>query len=255
MLATHHRKSHTVMLFIWCMAIQVRKYFITDMIMPRCFGEINIFRFQKCNFNFPCFLLWTILIAILYTGSILISIQLYSVTGAWEWRAKKYINTCKTIMQNYVKQHNFAIGHLGLYDYDDVIISAMARQIISLTIVYSTLIQAKIKEKIIALRHWPLCGEFFHLMTSSWLIPICGTLTRREKYWKAPRIDLWIPTYAMSCEIFPWNVSTHENDSSLYTYGRLSDLQSQCKDRLSTYGIPIVIGMSWDRLIFIMRNL
>ena len=36
----------------------------------------------------------------------------------------------------------------------------MATQITSLTIVYSTVIQAQIKENIKAPRHWPLCGEF-----------------------------------------------------------------------------------------------
>ena len=36
----------------------------------------------------------------------------------------------------------------------------MASQITSLTIVYSTVIQAQIKENIKAPRHWPLCGEF-----------------------------------------------------------------------------------------------
>ena len=70
--------------------------------------------------------------------------------------------------------------------YNDVIMSAIASQITSLAIVYSTVfIQTQIKENIKAPRHWPLCGEFtgdrwiprtngqsrgkcFHLMTSSW---------------------------------------------------------------------------------------
>ena len=38
--------------------------------------------------------------------------------------------------------------------------SAMASQINSLTIVYSTVFQGQIKENIKALRHWPLWGEF-----------------------------------------------------------------------------------------------
>ena len=37
---------------------------------------------------------------------------------------------------------------------------AMASQITSLTIVYSTFIQAQIKENIKAPRQWPFCGEF-----------------------------------------------------------------------------------------------
>ena len=38
--------------------------------------------------------------------------------------------------------------------------STMVSQITSLTIVYSTFIQAQIIENIKAPRHWPLCGEF-----------------------------------------------------------------------------------------------
>ena len=37
---------------------------------------------------------------------------------------------------------------------------AIASQITSLAIVYSTIIQTQIKENITAPRHWPLCGEF-----------------------------------------------------------------------------------------------
>ena len=37
---------------------------------------------------------------------------------------------------------------------------AMVPQITSLTIVYSTVYSAQIKEIIKAPRHWPLCGEF-----------------------------------------------------------------------------------------------
>ena len=36
----------------------------------------------------------------------------------------------------------------------------VAPQMTSLTIVYSTVIQAQMIENIKALRHWPLCGEF-----------------------------------------------------------------------------------------------
>ena len=44
--------------------------------------------------------------------------------------------------------------------YCNVIMGAMASQITSLTIVYSTVIQAQIKESIKVPRHWHLCGEF-----------------------------------------------------------------------------------------------
>ena len=48
----------------------------------------------------------------------------------------------------------------ALRHYCDVIMGAMASQITSLTIVYSTFIQAQIKENIKAPRHSPLGGEF-----------------------------------------------------------------------------------------------
>ena len=48
-----------------------------------------------------------------------------------------------------------AFGH-----YCDVTMGAMASQITSLKIVYSTVIQVQIKENTKAPRHWPLCGEF-----------------------------------------------------------------------------------------------
>ena len=51
--------------------------------------------------------------------------------------------------------------------YSDIIMSPMASPITSLLVVYSTLIQAQIKEKIKALRHWPLWGEFI----GDWWIP------------------------------------------------------------------------------------
>ena len=48
---------------------------------------------------------------------------------------------------------------ISLDHHNDVIMRAMASQITSLTIVYSTVIQAQIKENIKAPRHWPLWGN------------------------------------------------------------------------------------------------
>ena len=48
----------------------------------------------------------------------------------------------------------------SLVCYNDVIMSAMACQITSLTIVYPPFIQAEIRENIKAPCHWPLYGEF-----------------------------------------------------------------------------------------------
>ena len=47
-----------------------------------------------------------------------------------------------------------------LFHYFDIIMSTMVSQIASLAIVYSTVIQAQIKEIIKAPRQWPLWGEF-----------------------------------------------------------------------------------------------
>ena len=65
--------------------------------------------------------------------------------------------------------------------YNDVIMSAMASQITSLTIVYSTVFfQVQIKENIKAPRHWPLCGEF----TGDRWIPA-------EKTSNAENVSIW----------------------------------------------------------------
>ena len=46
------------------------------------------------------------------------------------------------------------------FHYNDVIMGAMASQITSLTIVYSTVYSGADKKTIKAPRHWSLCGEF-----------------------------------------------------------------------------------------------
>ena len=50
--------------------------------------------------------------------------------------------------------------YLDSHHYNNVIMGAMASQTTSLTIIYSTVCRAQIKEKIKAPRRWPLCGEF-----------------------------------------------------------------------------------------------
>ena len=51
--------------------------------------------------------------------------------------------------------------------YSDFMIGAMASQFTSLSIVYSTVYSAQIKENIKAPLHWPLCVEFI----CEWRIP------------------------------------------------------------------------------------
>ena len=55
---------------------------------------------------------------------------------------------------------NFKITTYLALHYNNVIMGAIASQITSLTIVYSSFIQGQIKANIKAPRHWPLCGEF-----------------------------------------------------------------------------------------------
>ena len=68
--------------------------------------------------------------------------------------------------------HAFVCGYEDIFwfdqfQYNDVIMSAMASQITSLTIVYSTVYSGPDQRNIKALRHWPLCREF----TADKLIP------------------------------------------------------------------------------------
>ena len=70
--------------------------------------------------------------------------------------------TCHTAAALHFKAGT-ASWHMPLTDYlhcNDVMISAMASQIISLKIVSQPFIQAQMKENIKALGHWPLTGEF-----------------------------------------------------------------------------------------------
>ena len=50
--------------------------------------------------------------------------------------------------------------HMSQWHYSDVIMGAIASQITSLTIVYSTVYSGADQINIKAPRHWALCGEF-----------------------------------------------------------------------------------------------
>ena len=111
--------------------------------------------------------------------------------------------------------------------YSGVIMGALASQITSLTIVYSSFIQTQIKENIKAPRHWSLCEEFtgdrwiprtngqlrgkcFLLMTSSWqsvsILPLMLPHPVSMNYWsqgflynmwRNPCIHLYIYTHVV----------------------------------------------------------
>ena len=55
---------------------------------------------------------------------------------------------------------NKLVDHSDVIHYNCVILGAMAYLITSLTIIYSTVYRAQIKENTKIRRHWPLCGEF-----------------------------------------------------------------------------------------------
>ena len=83
------------------------------------------------------------------------------------------------------------LSNIFSHHYGDVLMSTIASQITSLTIVYSTVYPDADKEKIKVPRHWPLCGIhrdrwiprtkgqlrgiFFHLIASSWFAEIHPT--------------------------------------------------------------------------------
>ena len=70
--------------------------------------------------------------------------------------------------QNNLFRNQPSITDLVITHYNDVIMSAMASQITSITIVYSTVYSGlSSKKNFKAPRHWPLCGEF----TEDWWIP------------------------------------------------------------------------------------
>ena len=74
---------------------------------------------------------------------------------------------------------------------------SIASQITSLTIVYSTVFQAQIKESIKAPRHWPLRGEF----TGDRLIPRTNGPVTRKMF---PFDDV-IMAIAKNILRIPWN--------------------------------------------------
>ena len=62
--------------------------------------------------------------------------------------------------QSVLQSWKQTICHFIKFHYNDVIMGAMASQITSLAIVYSTVYSDQIKENIKAPRHWPLWWEF-----------------------------------------------------------------------------------------------
>ena len=67
---------------------------------------------------------------------------------------------CQISTQNTKASTPLVVHLLSKYHYGDVIMTTIASEITSLTIVYQPFIRAQIKVNIKAPRHWPLCGEF-----------------------------------------------------------------------------------------------
>ena len=73
---------------------------------------------------------------------------------SWNWRPRYGVFwTCSRLMP--LNSRDSVCSH-----YDDVIMNAIASQITSLMIVYSTVYSDADQVNIKAPRHWPLCGEF-----------------------------------------------------------------------------------------------
>ena len=101
----------------------------------------------------------------------------FSSAACSGWQKRKHQRSA--LLALFIKGIHRRIPLTGINDADhyiDVIMSAMASQITSLTIVYSRFIQAQIKENIKARRHWPLWGEF---TGDRWFPPRKGLLTQK----------------------------------------------------------------------------
>ena len=66
------------------------------------------------------------------------------------------VQECNTNMVNQERRH----GDVMTWHYADVIMTTIASQITSLTVVYSTVYSDADQRNIKVPRHWPLCGEF-----------------------------------------------------------------------------------------------
>ena len=88
--------------------------------------------------------------------------------GVWVWRYLWYVSLNNRELDSYFivwmrSPHMEAVNMWYMYvvnHYDDVLMSSMAYQITSLTVIYPTVYSGTFIENIKAARHWPLCGEF-----------------------------------------------------------------------------------------------
>ena len=119
------------------------------------------------------------------TDNLTVCSPAYSIEQQWKMKAlHHWPSERNSLVTKWFPSQVPVIWQVFSCHYNDVIMSIMASQITSLTIITQPFIQAQIKENIKALCHWPLCGEFtgdrwiprtkgqwcgkcFHLMTSS----------------------------------------------------------------------------------------
>ena len=142
--------------------------------------------------------------------------------------------------------------------YGDVIMGAIASQITSLTIVYSTVYSDADQRNIKAPRYWPLCGEFtgdqwiprtngqsrgkcFHLMTSSWSAVWATMKTTARAYTSHKSTEnLWHnPNKTNQASLLPaWiNFSPNMHDRNNYTPHFIIDVV--------TYSCCIKVNLCW----------
>ena len=96
--------------------------------------------------------------------------------NAWILKGNDIIFPCNEVRLVYIcpMSSNLVCNH-----YNDVIMSALASQIISVSIVCSTV---EIKENIKAPRHWPLCGEFTG--TGEFLVQMASNAENVSIWWR-----------------------------------------------------------------------
>ena len=125
---------------------------------------------------------WDLVYATLdISGSPIVNSHVCVWHGKWLWPFS-FVFCVATYRDMFIDWLRSQCGH---EHYDDVIMTILASQITSLTVVYSIVYSGVNQRNIKAPRHWPLCGKFtgdrwisrtngqlrgkyFHLMTSSW---------------------------------------------------------------------------------------
>ena len=91
-----------------------------------------------------------------------------------------------------IMERNLTIGQCTFPHYIDVIMTTMASQITSLTVVYSAVYSDADQRNIKAPRHWPLCGEFTG--TGEFPAQRASYAENASSWWRHHETRLWLET-------------------------------------------------------------